>query len=386
MTVRIDKRVSKCCAKETSRYAINGALVAIAGRVDADTAPDAFAVSTDGRCLSVVPLDATTHTGPGWSAIAPREALKVGNKVGMMDRTPGEKGHPGYFHTTTHTEKKGVSVPSGSITPPGGVDGVEGTFPPFADVFPRSGDFAVITLNPELLEQVMLAVQSNDESARGVSLLVPIMPGAVKVGDDMTVRCGSNKPAIVLGGPGASSDGGVALIMPINKLDPEVIGRDLGNALWMVDRAAELSKNPDAPSKPRPGDPVKVDTPAAPEPVAKVGKPAKGKRASSPVPPAPKVEEPAPTPEPTPAPVSHSAGRETPPKGQSTHKPAGWSVETGASKRGRQWVALIPAERMEPGAYSATLERVKAMGGWSKNHGFGVWADDRAKLAELIGA
>lgn len=69
-----------------------------------------------------------------------------------------------------------------------------------------------------------------------------------------------------------------------------------------------------------------------------------------------------------------------------------FTVKTGASRKGRQWVALCPRTLMTDEDFAAVFAKVKGIGGWwsrawdGKPGGFAVWAEDRARLAGILGA
>lgn len=204
-SLKFDRKVNECAAKETSRYAINGALV-VSGKTSG------WAVATDGLRLSAI--KAEKHEGKPGHAIVPSDLLgkcstgvhvSVNGDIRAHDFGPkGPKG----------TQRVGEPV--------------EGTFPPFLEVLPPldgQQKYAVLGINPALLSVLSQLMIEGDV---GVSLLIPLGGDAP---DEASGLYPCAKRSVL-----AVGHGGFAAIMPCTTADPEVL------AERYTDAKAELEK------------------------------------------------------------------------------------------------------------------------------------------------
>jgi hypothetical protein len=262
--IRMTNRAIACVSKENSRYAIAGPLVvAAAGKGERA----AYAVSTDGKCLAVVP-GVATGTGSGGAVIVPASAFpkRAGKSAKDCVLTIAGEGAGGV--TRIHSVEPGTPTKPGKpITMPAGVPQEEGTFPPFADVVPGAGSFATIALNPTLLANVAAAVGQGEhfEKAPAVILYVPIGKGRYRVrggaGQDVTVHEPSARPMIITSTQ--TTGAAIGLQMPIKADD---MPASLASGFQSVARAAALVKDPASTEHAEPLEPVDIigDEPTGP--------------------------------------------------------------------------------------------------------------------------
>lgn len=188
--ITLRTKISAACAKETSRYAING-YCAIAAPTEAD--PNAgFVYATDGRMLAIAPAEVAGKPitppmpdgSPTFGIIPGETGGRVGNLVTLNGtiqcRTPGRAGK-----TTVH-------------------DPVEGSFPPVSDVLPKpDAETRWIGISADLLRKLADAIDAGQDGKGWVAL-------GIKA---------PNKPMCVMSLDGSSSEGtlgeGFGVLMPI---------------------------------------------------------------------------------------------------------------------------------------------------------------------------
>lgn len=182
-TVTLRTAIAAACAKETSRYAINGFIPVPAPAKDA---PDAgYVVATDGRCLACAAASVSPETPPpdkdgrkGWPIIPSEAGKRPGTVLSVngqiQARAPGRSGK-----VTVH-------------------DRVEATYPPVADVIPEAKPETVwIGLNAELLSGLADALRHAGDERLGIVIGINA----------------PNKPILVMP---ISSDGSLGVLMPIH--------------------------------------------------------------------------------------------------------------------------------------------------------------------------
>lgn len=138
---------------ETSRYAINGALLVLG--------PKSEMVTTDGRALTIASLNTKAKAAKG---IVPAKA------VAMLERSTGDAVEVQLSGTLARFAWDGASLTTTIV---------EGNFPPYADIVPKADALGASVVLPEDAESVFAAVASMaDEERPGVRVT---LNGSVKV-------------------------------------------------------------------------------------------------------------------------------------------------------------------------------------------------------------
>lgn len=176
--------VRGCCAKESSRYAINGVLC---GTVKTGSGKDdwaGLAVATDGRTLSVT--ECAVVVGGKGKGIVPPSLL------------------PGMAGTRVHERNVRLNGKAERDTRKGTISAEfqEGSFPPVRDALPDESalfdgnDYLCCAFNPDLLSNAIKAVTDF---------------GAIRGNEEYAiyVHKEGKKPAVVIG------QHGIALVMPV---------------------------------------------------------------------------------------------------------------------------------------------------------------------------
>ena len=163
-------------SKESSRYAINGVLVNIAGK-------KIELVSTDGRRLAMASGQVDDNAaGKDFNAIIPTKAL------GQLGKLLGDPAEPVRLAITENQAVFALGEPgqppravlSGSL--------VEGAFPPYEDVIPKDQDKKATFDVAQLTSAVRRAALLTNEESRGVRLRI------AGTGDDATLHLTSRAP------------------------------------------------------------------------------------------------------------------------------------------------------------------------------------------------
>lgn len=227
LTIETDNRILHATARENSRFALSDVGVRIKdGR--------GVIAATDGRIAAVRPvqtLNGTSDASYNASAMISREALgkNATKNAKRLELRIGEEPNPnGAFAMGARVDSSQVSgngkARKSKPLAPGSV--TDGELPPIDDVLPRSGRYATINVNPDLLNAAMQAARDTAHDGRGVvTLYVPIRGEGETTTESDSVKAGSRevmqdtgRPIVIVGdGP----DAGAALAMPISSKETD---------------------------------------------------------------------------------------------------------------------------------------------------------------------